>query len=145
MRQLIALALLLPSAMVVAGGGEAACAPTITDGWVRMAPGMPMGAAFAVLRNPCARGVEVVGASSPAFGDVSLHETRIEGGMSRMRAVPRLPLAAGGSAELRPGGLHVMLMAPRAEGARPTRVRVEFLLADGRRIAADLPVRATAP
>lgn len=143
MRPTILLALLLTPTIALAGRGAAACTPTVADGWVRMAPGMPMAAAFAVLRNPCARTVEVVGTSSPAFGDVSLHETRIEGGMSRMRAVERVAVPAGGTVELRPGGLHVMLMAPR--GTPAARVRVEFLLADGRRVAADLPVRATAP
>jgi copper(I)-binding protein len=117
----------------------------IENGWVRMAPGMPMGAAFAVLRNACKAPVEIVAASSPAFADVSLHETRVEGGISRMRAVPRITVRAGGSVELKPGGLHAMLMEPRGESAQSSRVRIDFVLSDGRRIGADLPVRAAAP
>lgn len=109
-----------------------------------MAPGMPMGAGFARLRNPCGVDVEIVGATSPTFGDVSLHETRVVDGVSRMRAVERITLRAGASVELRPGGLHAMLMEPQGvPGGRP--VRIEFLLADGRRVGGDFPVRATAP
>lgn len=75
---------------------------------------MPMLAGFGRVSNPCGDAVTVVGARSDAFADVSLHETRIVDGVSRMRAVPRLPVPAGGSVELRPGGLHLMLMRPHA-------------------------------
>lgn len=143
MRILTAVLLLALSFTAAAGKGRAACLPTVTGGWVRMAPGMPMGAAFGVIRNTCATPVEVTGVSSPAFANVSLHETRIERGVSRMRAVPVLVLRAGGSVELRPGGLHVMLMGPRGPLSRT--VRVDFLLRDGRRVGADLQVRAAAP
>lgn len=145
MRILLALALFALSPAAFAGKGEVACQPVVSGGWVRMAPGMPMGAAFAVIRNACARPVEVVGAESPDFGDVSLHETRIERGVSRMRAVGRMRLEADGSIELKPGGLHVMLMDPRRAVAPGGRTRIDFLLADGRRIGAELPVRASAP
>ena len=57
--------------------------------------------------------VTIVGASSPAFGEVSLHETRIVDGVSRMRALPELRIAPGDSAVLKPGGMHLMLMQPQ--------------------------------
>lgn len=145
MRKMLALALVVLPSLVIAGKGASSCQPTVASGWVRMAPGMPMGAGFAVLRNACSQPVEVVGAASPDFGDVSLHETRVERGVSRMREVERVPVKANGTVELKPGGLHVMLMAPRRSVAPGGRVRVEFLLADGRRVGADLPVRTTAP
>lgn len=144
MRTLLIAFLLLAPGAALAGEG-ASCRPVVETGWVRMAPGMPMGAAFAVIRNPCRVAVEIVSASSPAFADVSLHETRVENGMSRMRAVPRIALGAGGVVELKPGGLHAMLMQPRGDAASRGRVRVDFVLADGRRVGAELPVRATAP
>lgn len=147
MRRLLmtVLALLISPVSEAGRGGEGHCRPTITGGWVRLAPGMPMGGGFAVLRNACPRPVEMVGASSPDFGDVSLHETRIDRGMSRMRAVKRVPVKAGGTVELRPGGLHVMLMKPRRALRPGDRVRVDLRLADGRTVGADFPVRVTAP
>ncbi|MFZ5656708.1 MAG: copper chaperone PCu(A)C [Pseudomonadota bacterium] len=143
--RILAFLLLIVPAVAIAGQGTAPCTPVVETGWVRMAPGMPMGAAFAVVRNPCRVQAEIVSAGSPAFADVSLHETRIENGMSRMRAVPRVVLPAGGTVELKPGGLHVMLMQPRGQVRQGSRVRLEFVLADGRRVFADVPVRATAP
>jgi hypothetical protein len=145
MRTLL-LTLLIAAAMPShAGPARAPCAPAISGGWVRLAPGMPMGAGFGVIRNTCRGPIEITGVHSSDFADASLHETRIEGGMSRMRAVTSFIVPVGRTVELRPGGLHLMLMEPRRRVAPGERVRVEFLLRDGRRIAADLPVRATAP
>lgn len=144
MRILLALLLFVPAA-VPAGQGAARCQPVVENGWVRMAPRMPMGAAFMRVRNPCRAAVEVVGASSPAFADVSLHETRVDDGVSRMRAVPTIAIGPGQSVELRPGGLHAMLMEPRAPVQVGGQVTVVLELRDGRRLRAELPVRATAP
>lgn len=145
MRTTPALLGLLLAAPALAGMGPQPCAPTIERGWVRMAPGMPMGAGFAVIRNTCALDVDVVAATSRDFDDVSLHQTRIEDGVSRMREVPAVRVPAGRSVALRPGGLHLMLMAPRKPVAAGAVVHVEFVLRDGRRIGADLPLRTTAP
>lgn len=145
MRLLLAAFLSVASGAVVARSGAPPCMPVVSEGWVRLAPGMPMGAAFAVVRNPCAASVEITGVSSPDFDDTSLHETRIEGGISRMRAVPRLIVPARRDVALRPGGLHAMLMQPVRPLAAGAKVRVEFLLRDGRRVAAVLPVRSAAP
>lgn len=145
MRLLLAALLSVAAAPAFAGQGAPACVPVVVDGWVRLAPGMPMGAAFGTIRNPCPASVEITGVASPDFADTSLHETRLDGGISRMRAVPRLVVPAGRTVALRPGGLHAMLMKPRRDLAPGAKVRVEFLLRDGRRLAADLPVRSAAP
>ena len=47
---------------------------------------------------------------SPVAGIVEVHEMRLEGDVMRMRAAPVLPLPAGQTVELKPGGYHVMLM-----------------------------------
>lgn len=124
---------LLAAALVLAPPACAAdCTPQVRDGWIRMAPvKMPMLAGFGRIENPCGKTAGIVGVSSPAFGDVSLHETRLVDGVSRMRALPGLRIAPGGSAELKPGGIHLMLMQPRAMPARGDRIVVEFRLEDG--------------
>jgi copper(I)-binding protein len=87
----------------------------------------------------------VVAARSPRFGDVSLHETQVVDGVSRMREVERLPVAPGAEAVLAPGGLHLMLMQPDAVMAEGEQVPLVLVLADGREVAAELQVRKTAP
>jgi copper(I)-binding protein len=80
---------------------------------------MDMLAGYARIDNACSTPVEIVSASSPAFADVSLHETRVENGISRMRALTALPVAAHGSVAFAPGSLHLMiigLVAPLVQG-----------------------------
>lgn len=118
------------------------CAPAVKEGWVRLPPvAMPMLAGFGRITNPCGSAVTIVGASSPSFGDVSVHETRIVDGVSRMRAVPELQVEAGGEATLAPGGLHLMLMQPKGALAPGESVQVEFQLDGGGVLKGEFEVR----
>lgn len=118
------------------------CAPQVRDAWIRLIPGgMPMQAGFGRIENRCPSPATIVSASSPAYGSVELHETRIVDGVSRMRAVPELRIAPDGAATLKPGGLHLMLMQPGATLKEGSKVAVEFTLSDGRKILGEFQVR----
>lgn len=131
------------SASDTSTGADGTCAPRVVEGWLRSPPvPMPMMAGFARIENACVDAVAITGARSDAFGSVELHETTVVDGVSRMRAVDELPVAAGGHAVLEPGGLHLMLMRPVAPLAAGDVARVEFTLADGRSVGADFQVRA---
>ena len=47
---------------------------------------------------------------SDAATTVELHETRQEGGVMRMRPLPKVDVPAGGRIEMKPGGQHIMLL-----------------------------------
>ncbi|MEG3192669.1 copper chaperone PCu(A)C [Lysobacter sp. D1-1-M9] len=128
------------SALPACGRG---CDPAVIDGWVRLPPvAMPMLAGFGRIENECsAQPLIIVGASSPAFAEVSLHETRVADGISRMRAVDELPVAAGQPAMLQPGGLHLMLMQPHVPLRAGERVAIEFQLKDGGTLRGEFEVR----
>jgi copper(I)-binding protein len=118
------------------------CTPQLRDGWIRMLPaGMPMMAGFGRIENHCPAPVTIVKTSSAAFADASLHETRIIGGISRMRPVPELRIGAEGVAKLKPGGLHLMLMQPTAPLKAGGKVAVEFQLQGGRRFFGEFELR----
>ena len=118
------------------------CAPQVRDGWVRLTPGgMPMHAGFGRIENFCATPVKIVGASSPSYRSVELHESRIEGGVSRMRPVPELRIAPDNAAVLKPGGLHLMLMQPTSPLKPGSRVAVEFELSGGGKLLGEFEVR----
>ena len=102
---------------------------------------MPMLAGFGRIENTCDTSLVIVGASSPSFDEVSLHETRIVDGISRMRAVPELRIASGDAATLAPGGLHLMLMQPRAPLKAGGVVVIDFALADGGVLRGEFKVR----
>lgn len=121
------------------------CAPRVADGWLRLPPvsmPMPMLAGFGRIENTCAQAVTIIGVRSDAFADVSLHESTIVDGISRMRPLPRLTIVPDGSATLQPGGLHLMLMQPVRELQAGEQVTVEFLLEGGGTLPARLEVRA---
>ena len=121
------------------------CVPQVREGWVRLLPGgMPMQAGFGRIENQCAVPVTIVGARSPAYGSVELHETRIVEGVSRMRPVPELRIAPEGSAVLKPGGLHLMLMQPHKPLKAGSRVAIEFELQDGGVLRGEFEVRKPA-
>ena len=119
---------------------------SMEDGWIRMPPApRPMLAGFGRIANRCATEQALVAVRSPRFGDVSLHETRVVDGVSRMRGIERLPLAPGGEATLQPGGLHLMLMQPGAALAEGERVPLVLVFEGGRLVPATLTVRKAAP
>ncbi|WP_448134826.1 copper chaperone PCu(A)C [Stenotrophomonas rhizophila] len=124
---------------------EPACV-SVREGWVRLPPGpMPMAAGYGTIRNDCRSTVVVVGAGSKAFGDVSLHETTLVEGISRMREVKRLPIAAGATVELKPGGLHLMLMQPEVTLKEGAALPLRLSLEDGRKVDGVLQVRKAVP
>lgn len=113
----------------------------LENAWIRaMPPGMKMTAGFGTLRNAGPEPIELTAYSSPQFADVSLHRSETIDGVSRMREVPSLVVAAGTRIELEPGGYHLMLMAPRA-GLQPDRpIVVVMQSADGREYPFEVPV-----
>ena len=100
-----------------------------------------MHAGFGRIENSCASAVAIVAASSPSYGSVELHETRLIGGVSRMRAVPELQIAPGDAVVLKPGGLHLMLMQPKATLEPGSKVTIEFELASGGKLLGEFEVR----
>lgn len=120
--------------------------PVIEKAWVRAAPpGASTLAGYLVLRNPCAAAVEVVDIESLDFGMPMIHRTEVVEGVSRMRPAGRLQVPARGELRFEPNGLHLMLMKPLRPLADGDTARLRLVLADGRRIYAEVPVRRSAP
>lgn len=87
---------------------------TVSSPWARASAGMARaGAAFMIIHNTGADEV-LVSASAQVSDKVELHTHVHEGGVMKMRAVPRIPLPAGQTTELKPGGRHVMFLGLKA-------------------------------
>jgi periplasmic copper chaperone A len=81
----------------------------VKSAWVRgTVPAQMMSGAFMEITSKS--GATLVGVSTPAAEDAEVHEMRLEGGVMKMRAAPRLALPAGKAVTLKPGGYHIMLM-----------------------------------
>lgn len=128
-------ALALGVGLLVSGGGAAglsspALAQTaaavavgpiaVLDVWARASAGLARaGGVFLFLRNEGDQPDRLIAAASPVAAVVELHTHRSVAGMMQMRAVPAIDLPARGMVQLRPGGLHVMLIdlaEPLVEG-----------------------------
>jgi copper(I)-binding protein len=82
----------------------------LSNGWTRAAGQGAQGVGFVTIRNTGSEADTLVAASSPAAGRVELHTSLREGDVMRMRPVENVPVPAGGSVTLAPGGLHMMMM-----------------------------------
>lgn len=86
-------------------------AVTITKPWARPSPpGLTVSALYFVVENKGDQADRLIGQSSPIASRADLHETRMEGGMARMRPVRSLTIPAKGRVKAEPGGLHMMLI-----------------------------------
>ncbi|MEO7245684.1 MAG: copper chaperone PCu(A)C [Rubrivivax sp.] len=82
----------------------------VADPWVRGTVAQQKASGF-FARLTAPAGAKLVGVSSPAAGLAEIHEMAMEGSTMRMRPLAAgLELPAGQTVELKPGGLHVMLM-----------------------------------
>lgn len=126
-RTLIAAATL--AALPAAAHDYAAGDIRIGHPWTRAAGANGNGGGFMRLTNGGAQADRLLSAASPIARTVELHTHLREGEVMRMRPVADIPLPAGQTVELRPGGLHVMLIgltAPLTQGARvPLTLRFE--------------------
>ncbi|QOR39719.1 copper chaperone PCu(A)C [Billgrantia diversa] len=131
--------LLLAAGLALASFAAHAEPLTIEGAQVRaVPPGSNTSAAFMTLRNPSERDMILLAAKSPAAEVVELHDHQNVDGVMQMRQVAQIVVPAGGSAELAPGGLHMMLIgltAPLVEG-EPVEIELQFESGDTQRLEA---------
>lgn len=110
---------LVVSVVLLAGLALAACSGpggttggiTVSEAWARPSPMMNRaGAAYMVLQNSGAAEDKLLSVESDVAQTIELHETKEMNGMMQMSPVPNILVPANGKTELKPGGLHVMLI-----------------------------------
>lgn len=129
---------------LTASASAAATEPMqVTNAWIRDAPpSAPMRAGYALLVNSSTAEIEIVSASSPAFGIVEMHETRVENDVARMVALPSIKIAAHQSFEFAPGGAHLMLMRPKGALQKGDRATITLMMKSGASVEAMFVVGA---
>jgi len=82
----------------------------VTDAWVRpvILLNRP-GAAYFTLNNGSGRADKLIRVSSPWVNRIEMHENTKAGGIMRMRQVKDIPVGAGDTVLVEPGGIHLML------------------------------------
>jgi len=114
----------------------------IFEPWVREAPPQASAmAAYMTIENVKKTPLKLVGARSPQFAKVEIHEIVTEDGMARMQEVKALTLAPGGKLVLEPGSTHVMLIGPKKPLPAGAPVELTLLWADGSKTLIKTAVR----
>lgn len=92
-------------------------------------PGAPVAGGFLAIANEGSEDDRLIGAASDAAGRMEVHEAVMTDGVMKMRELPDgLPIPAGETVLLKPGGYHVMFMdlrQPLVEGGSVT-VKLTF-------------------
>jgi periplasmic copper chaperone A len=147
--------LLLSAALLASGGALSQSAPKaspieVQQAWVRATvPGQTGTGGFMTLLSKD-KTVRLVGVASSVAGVGEVHEMKMEGSTMKMAALKDgLELPAGQAVELKPGGLHLMLMDLKTTLRRDTTIAVTltFKGADGKEFkqTVNVPVSARSP
>jgi copper(I)-binding protein len=122
-------------------GLASAAGLAVDDAWIRSGPpGAPL-AGYATFANGDAEALRIVGATSPAFERVELHEMRMADGVMQMRKLDFFEVPAGAAVAFEPGADHLMLHGARSPLAPGDEVSIEFVDAAGRRTTVPFEVR----
>ena len=131
----------------------AACSPapqsmpgalSVVDPWTMATPpGAAVGAGYMTIRNQTGAAVRLTGGESPVAQRVEVHSMSMDGGVMMMRPVEGgLEIPAGGSVELKPDGMHLMLIGLQRPLVVGESVKLTLVFDDSTRIDAPLSVRA---
>lgn len=142
------IAWLAAAALALAACSERDTGPTVVveRGWMRApVPGAMMTAAYFEVVNRGDTAIVIDGASSPQFGNVTLHATRMVDGRMTMRPIEALTIEPGQRATLAPGADHVMLGGARVPVEALETIELTLTSAGTPVISVTLPVAKSSP
>ena len=142
--QIIAASSLRPSRTALAAFGLALCFGSglagagdlsVENAWVRFAPPAAKAhAGYMQLTNKGASDRYLVAAESPDYGRVELHISRVADGVATMERLEQIEVGAGKTVELKPRGLHVMLIEPKGKQEKGAEVPITLVFQNGERL-----------
>lgn len=107
----------LAASLALAAGHVATAAPSsalrVEHAWIRWLPANLPAAGYATIRNDGDKPVTLDSADSPDYGMAMLHRSVRKDGSDSMEMVERISIPAHASAQLAPGGYHLMLTEPK--------------------------------
>ena len=114
----------------------------IDDAFTRAtAPGQQVAGGFMKIENKGAAD-QLVSASSPAAGEVQLHEMTMDGNVMKMRQVKDIAVPANGVVQLKPGGYHLMFLNLKMPFVADQTVPVKLKFAKAGEVEVKMPVKA---
>lgn len=134
-------------ALALTTGIQAADTLQLSNAWVRATPpNASVAGAFLEIRNAGKQSDLLLSAETDIAERVEIHEMKMAGDVMQMREVPEgLAIPAGKSLSLKPGGFHLMLIAPKRPLTEGERVEITLRFAKGGEMTAVFAVRRQAP
>jgi copper(I)-binding protein len=127
-----------------AGFGALAADISVTQAWARATvPGQKAGGVFLRLDNK-GNADRLLSARADVCEAVELHSMTMDGDVMRMRELLAIELPAGGSVELKPGGLHLMLLGLKSPLKEGSRFGLTLKFERSGELKVDVPVRSGA-
>ena len=119
---------------------------TITGAFSRATlPNAPVGGGFLTLTNAGSVDDVLVSASAPIAAETQLHEMAMEGDVMKMRQLKEgIPVPAGQTVTLAPGGLHIMFMGLNGPIVEGQSIPVTLTFQQAGTVTLDMAVGATA-
>lgn len=116
----------------------------VMDAWSRATPpGTTVGVGYLTVHNLGRKPLKLTGASSPRAASVEVHETRVDAqGLSTMRPVTDVTVAAGSPLTFEPNGRHLMLIGLTSPLVAGERVPLTLQFAGEPPVQVQLEVRA---
>lgn len=116
---------------------------TVQGPWVRatVAQQKVTGAFMAITSTVDAH---VVGITSPVADRVEIHEMKMNNEIMTMRAIPSLPLDAGKTVQLAPGGFHIMLFGLRQQLKAGDSIPLTLMIEDSQKRRSSVDIKAIA-
>ncbi|TMN25283.1 copper chaperone PCu(A)C [Pseudoxanthomonas sp. X-1] len=146
-KTIITAAMLLLATLAQAAGSSSTI--QVREAWTRATPPQaPSAAGYLTLVNAGAEADRLLLVSSPMAARVEIHESRMDGGVMRMRRLDGLDLPAGATVALAPSGAHLMLIGPRQPllAGQAIEVVLRFARAPAQTVRLQVrPIDATAP
>lgn len=140
-RAVLSLALIAPLLAACGESSSEAGGIELRDAWAR-ASATQTSAAYLTIENRTGEDDTLLEVRSPVAERVEIHDMTMEDMVMRMRKLDDLPVAAGESVSLAPGGKHIMLIGlsgPLEEGAS---VPLTLVFEKAGERAVEAPVRA---
>jgi periplasmic copper chaperone A len=117
---------------------------TVEQPWSRATPkGAKTGAVYMTLDNKSGSEDRLTGVSSDVADKLQIHEMKVENGVMKMRKVSDgLPIPAGGSVVLKPGGYHVMMIGLKKPLTAGEKISLTLTFEKAGDISVTVPVQA---
>jgi hypothetical protein len=104
--------------------------------------GFGVSAAYMKIENKGSQSDVLIAAETDVAGLVELHETVVENNMAMMKPLAEgISLPLGSVTELKPGGLHIMLMQLKRELKAGENITLTLIFKSGKKVTFDVPVR----